>query len=121
MNDAKITSIDIELATRPSAVNCPVTVVPIFAPKMIAVAWDSVMIFAPRKPMTITLTAPDDCNIAVEIVPIKTPSSFECEVVSNNLFIVLLLTLQNVSLIILQAYINTPMPESKMQTAYTIL
>ena len=49
-----------------------VTVVPIFAPKMIPIAWVNERISAFTKLTTITVVAPEDWIIAVTANPVKT-------------------------------------------------
>lgn len=51
--------------------NQPVIVVPALAPKIIPNDCEKVIRPAPTKPTAATVTALDDCNIAVQVTPVK--------------------------------------------------
>ena len=68
----------------PTARRIVVTVVPIFAPIMIAVACARVIMPAFTKPITITVVAPLDCIKMVAPAPIPTPANLLFDVLSKS-------------------------------------
>jgi hypothetical protein len=56
----------------------PVSVVPMFAPKIIPRAWRNVKSSAATNPTAATVVALELCNIAVAAVPVSSPDNGEC-------------------------------------------
>ena len=102
-----------------SATICAVTVVPMLAPMMIAVACLRVMTPALTKPTTMTVVADELWMIAVTPVPTAIPAK-RLELILLKTFFSLLPAMDSrFSLMILSAIKNTPKPPSKVSIIST--
>ena len=100
--------------------NNPVTVVPIFAPIIIEVAWARVIAPALTKPIAMTVVAALDCINAVTPAPIPTPANRLFVILPISFFIPGPATFCKASDIIFIPMTNTPTPASKANILWNI-
>ena len=104
------------LPERPRETICAVTVVPMFAPKMIVVAWRSDITPALTKPSTMTMLALELWTTAVTAVPMPTPSSLLLETLEKRNFSLADEADSRFELIIWQAIRKMPTPATSERT-----
>ena len=101
------------ISDRLNAINCPVIVVPILAPRIIPVA--CIRFISPEftKLTTITVVALDDWMIAVKIIPTSSPINLFFVKTARILLILAPAAFSRLSLIWLIPYKNSPSPPNR--------